>query len=672
MKFSPISIKRQAHFIKRGRPNPGTRIVVLGNGMVSAKFCEILVRLQLTATCSVTVIGDENEPAYDRIRLSSLVAQRDPSRLILHSREWYEENRIDLRTGLSVTRIDREQKHVITESGEIFPYDIVVAATGSRPFVPEPFAEADLPGVHVYRSIRDVQGIIAASSGKASAIIVGGGLLGLEAAEACISLGLSATVMERSAFLMPQQLNRPASERLDDIVRCQGIDIEYSKSSSSVTEENGELTITFADKTSATADMLILATGILPTTAYAEASGLRTGVRGGIVVDDFLRSSDPDVFAIGECALLHGKTYGLAAPGYAMASHLADFISGKKVESLAPPDLSTRLNMAGADVVSIGTPLEAGDPIEFVNGSSYRLICVDRNGRLEGALGVGAWPEAGEIQNLYLAKIRIPRKQLLTFAGTGKLSTASPAPTVAAWPESRIVCNCLSIRKGELMACMAKCGADPAKLASATGASTVCGSCQPLLQQLCDPTSVATRPVAFRPLIAVSILALLVVLVTIFMQPPAMASSVSSLAYRIDVLWRDTFVKQITGYTLLALCLVGLLLSLRKRLKWFRFGHFARWRVFHSVFGVVALVALFAHTGFHFGENLNFWLMFTFVGLNLLGAFAGIVAAVESKGATDLALRARRIRPMLTYAHLVLFWPLPALIIFHILSVYLY
>ena len=151
-----------------------------------------------------------------------------------------------------------------------------------------------------------------------------------------------------------------------------------------------------------------------------------------------------------------------------------------------------------------------------------------------------------------------------------------------------------------------------------------------------------------------------------------MADSVESWRYRVDQFWRDNVIKQITGYSLMGIFLIGLLLSLRKRFKWFRFGHFAYWRVFHTAFGVVALIALFIHTGFRFGHNLNFWLMFTFVALNLLGALAGIFAAIESKGTTKAALTARRFRPALTYLHLALFWPLPVLLTFHILSVYFY
>lgn len=664
------TIKPKARTFRLDKPKAGTRLVVLGNGMVGQKFCEHLVNQKLSLLCSVDVIGDEPQPAYDRIHLSDLAAHRDPSKLELKPREWFAQNGITLHSGLAATHIDRELKVVHTSGTEVFCYDILVIATGSRPFIPAPF-DTPIPGIHVYRTIRDMEGIIKDAEGKSSAMIIGGGLLGLEAAQVARDLGMEARVMERSSFLMPQQLNQPAAQRLDETVRGKGIKINYLKASKSLKQEaNGKLTVDFQDKTAATADMIMVATGIVPATDFAKDSGLEMGVRGGIIVDDFLTSSDPSIFAIGECALLHGRIYGLAAPGYSMASLLAEMIAGKTVESLPPPDLSTRLKMAGADVVSIGLPLEDGKTIEFSDDDSYRLICFGKDRRLVGALGVGEWPEAGEIQSLFLEKIRIPKKQLLAFAETGQLVVEQPS--LAAWPDERIVCNCLTVRKGEIMECMAKVGADPDLVAKGCGASTVCGSCRPLIEKLCNPEAQPSRPVAYRSLISVSAIALVATLITIFLTPPAMASSVESWWYKIDEIWRDNLIKQITGYSLLALCLIGLLLSLRKRFKWFRFGHFAKWRVFHAVFGVIALVVLFAHTGFRFGDNLNFWLMFSFVGLNLLGALAGIISALESKGSDALALKARRVRPVLTYAHFVLFWPLPALLVFHILSVYLY
>ena len=170
-------------------------------------------------------------------------------------------------------------------------------------------------------------------------------------------------------------------------------------------------------------------------------------------------------------------------------------------------------------------------------------------------------------------------------------------------------------------------------------------------------------------LLLASLLSLFLVSYSIAGPAAKMASSVESVWYQVDQLWRDNLLKQISGYSLMAVFLIGLLISLRKRLSWFKWGQFASWRFFHSAFGLISLGVLWAHTGFHFGANLNWWLMFVFVALNLLGAVAGIVAAMEARNNSE---RARRLRPILTKAHLLLFWPLPVLLTFHILSVYLY
>ncbi|MEM7385764.1 MAG: (2Fe-2S)-binding protein, partial [Verrucomicrobiota bacterium] len=244
---------------------------------------------------------------------------------------------------------------------------------------------------------------------------------------------------------------------------------------------------------------------------------------------------------------------------------------------------------------------------------------------------------------------------------------------IAGLPDSRIICNCLRISKGEILTCVSESGCGADGVADRTGASTVCGSCRPLIDQICGGGFPSRKSaVSFRSLLFVSIAALCVVLLTVMAPPVAMADSVESLRFRFDQFWRDPLVKQISGFSLLGIFLIGLLLSLRKRFAWFRIGRFAKWRFFHASFGLLALVALFFHTGFRFGHNLNFWLMFTFVGLNLLGAVAGVVTAIESSGVSSVALRARRFRPFLTYAHIILFWPLPVLLTFHILSVYLY
>lgn len=649
----------------------GSALVVVGNGMVGCKLCEELIQKGLHRRLHTTVIGADPLPAYDRIKLSTYVDHRDSSSLLLHDRDWYESNNITLRCGDPVTQIDRDLKTIVLSSGERLSYDTLILATGSRPFVP-PIEGTDLPNVFVYRTIADLDRIINEAEGQQSATVIGGGLLGLEAAQAAQKLGLSVSIAEQASFLMPRQLNATAASYLERFVENLGINVFIGNPISAIRRSGKSLTIQFSDETTLDTDLVIVSAGITPNSELAEAAGLQVGLTGGIVVDRQLETSDPDVIAIGECAMLDGRTYGLASPGFAMARHVAHRLQGTKTEPFTDPDLSTRLKMLGADVVTIGDPLTEGRQLEFCSDDCYRMLILGTGNVLRGGLGVGPWPESGRLQALYNSNAIIRDREQRYFTAEGLLSPQSTELAVAHWPETRLVCNCMSVTKGELVRCLAKCGPDPDLLATSTGASTVCGSCRPLVNEVCGNFQGKSKPIGVRSLLVISGIAFTVVLASILAPKPPMADSVTSWWYRVDIFWRDNIVKQVTGFSLLGLALGGLLFSLRKRFRWFRFGHFARWRVLHTLFGLAALVGLFAHTGFRFGHNLNFWLMFCFVGLSLLGACAGVVSALENSGVTRRALIARRWRPFLSYAHLVLFWPMPVLLTFHILSVYLY
>ncbi len=666
-KFQSLS---KARLPKKHKPVPkGTQLVIVGNGMVGAKFCEELVNLGLHTTLNIQVIGEEPRPAYNRVRLSTYVDNRSPDTLEILPTTWYEEHQISLTTGVRVESIQREEKTLKLSDDSSINYDILVLATGSRPFVP-PIPGLDHPSVFCYRTIEDLDQIIEHAAEKSSATVIGGGLLGIEAAQALTSLDLKAHIIERANFLMPQQLTETAGNLLRDQVEQQGIKVHTGIQNTQVSPNGNELNLTLDEKETITTDLVLVSAGIIPNSELAEAAELPTGVRGGIVVSDDLETDDPAIFAIGECALLHGRVYGLVAPGNMMAKHLASRLAGKKQSPLAPLDLSTRLKMLGVDVVTIGAPLQEGRRLEFSGDNNYRTLLLDRKGRLTGALAVGTWEENSRIHEAFLQGTRISRKQERYFTAEGIVFPGAKIEDPSLWAETRMVCNCTSTPKKEIMACLARCQNDPDRVASATGASTVCGSCRPLLEQLCGtiPSS-SVKKKSVTGLLAISIISLGLVGYALAAPPAQMASSVESFWHQVDQLWRDNILKQISGYTLTAIFVIGLLISMRKRLSWFKWGDFANWRFFHSAFGLTSLGLLWAHTGFHFGTNLNWWLMFVFVALNLLGAVAGILAALEAKNPTA---QARHLRPYLTKAHILLFWPLPILLTFHILSVYLY
>ena len=675
MKAAYRGIRKTQKASRRAPLPKGTHVVIVGHGMVADRFLEYLVKTKVFAQLSVTVIGDEPHRAYDRIRLSSYVDRQEADDLILQHSTFYEEHQINLLTGIRVSTINTDNKSLTTSDRQNIPYDTLVLATGSRPFVP-PFPGHNLPGVYLYRNLADLDQIISASQGKERAVIIGGGLLGLEAAQAVQKLGLEATIIERAEFLMPRQLNETAAQTLQREVEAQGIQFHLSQQNINLLPDGKKLVLKLDDESTHTFDLCVVSAGITPNSELAAEASIEVGLRGGVVVNEYLETNHPDVYAIGECALFHGRIWGLAAPGFTMAKHLAEYLDGNKLPPLAPPNLSTRLKMMGVEMVTVGDPLEPGRTLEFTDEEKgiYRLFSLDGKSGINGALAIGPWEEANLVQTLFQDEEIIKPAEEERFLASGSLKKeGEPSQAVTQWPDERIVCNCLQVTKGNLVDCLDTCKRDPELLARKTGASSVCGSCSPLLAKLCGSSnSVAAKPIATRSLLIVSALALIGGLLAIFSPAPAMADSVESSWYQFDKFWRNNFLKQVTGYSLMGIFLLGLLLSLRKHIRWFRIGHFARWRAFHAIFGLTSLVALFVHTGFRFGHNLNFWLMATFVALNLLGAIAGVASAIESRGTSEAALFARRIRPSLTYAHLVLFWPLPILLTFHILSVYLY
>ena len=504
--------------------------------------------------------------------------------------------------------------------------------------------------------------------------MLGGGLLGIEASGIFASKGVPTTIVHRSTFLMPHQLNAAAARTLEEKLNILGIDTLLGRETTSIIREEGRIKLTFSDGYTLITDAVAIAIGITPNSELAESCALNVGIGGGVIVDRKLRTSDPAIFAIGECARLNGQIYGLAAPGYTMAKALAQRLAGEKSPLLKELDRSTRLKLLGADVITIGNPLEDGIQFEFQDSHRYRILVLNRQHRIVGALGVGPWKQASLIQTLYLEQVKIPKRELIDFNSKGLLTRDDPLSTsVTQWPNNQLVCNCSKVTKGEILDSAQACSRNPDKVCQQTGAGTICGSCRPMVDSLCGHTTTASTPLTqSKPLFGLSVVALTITSIAILAPSPPMASSVESLWHKVDQLWRDPVIKQITGFTMVGLFLFGLTLSLRKRIASFKWGKFINWRYVHVGFGILSLIVLFAHTGFRFGHNLNFWLMLTFVCLNLLGALTGVAASLENHSRLRLALLARRLRPHLAYIHTILFWPLPVLIAFHIASAYVY
>ena len=465
------------------------KVVVVGNGMVGHHYVEQLVASETEA--QVTVIGGETRPAYDRVHLSEIFSGRTAEDLALTTRDHYKEIGVDAHFGDAVASIDRENKTVTTDSGRDFAYDKLVLATGSYPFVP-PVKGNDLEPCLVYRTIDDLGMIKAQAENSKVGVVVGGGLLGLECANAVKNLGLETHVVEFAPGLMGVQLDAGGSAMLRRKIEALGVHVHTSKATQ-VIEENSEgdtrLVMQFADGGSLGTDMIVFSAGIRPYDQLARDCGLKVGERGGIEVDYQCKTSDSDIFAIGECALFGGRIFGLVAPGYRMAEVAASQL-GSDSSGFQGADMSTKLKLLGVDVGSIGDAhgKEEGSVAYTFSDERidvYKRLIVSADGKkLLGAVLVGDCSDYDTLLQYFLNGIELPadpQTLILPY-------NAGDAPTLGAGalPDSATICSCHNVSKGDIINAMDNGACSLADVKSETAASTGCGGCAALLKNIVD------------------------------------------------------------------------------------------------------------------------------------------------------------------------------------------
>ncbi|HEX8677543.1 MAG TPA: FAD-dependent oxidoreductase, partial [Segetibacter sp.] len=371
------------------------KIVIIGNGMVGYKFCEKLVaKTNSNIVNSITVFGEEIRPAYDRVHLSEFFAGKTAEDLTMAPREWYADNNITLHLGDPVQSIDRENKTIHSFHGLSVSYDYLVLATGSAAFVPS-IPGVEKKGVFIYRTIEDLEMMKSHAKKAKTGAVIGGGLLGLEAAKAMLDLGVSDThVIEFAQRLMPRQIDDLGSNILRTKLEPLGLKIHTSKNTLEILGDDTISGMLFSDETHINVDMLVISAGIKPRDELAKLNGLEVGPRGGIVVNDHMETNDPYIFAIGECALYNGMIYGLVAPGYEMADVVATNLTGGD-KSFTGYDMSTKLKLIGVDVASFGDPFISTDDCRSVVFQDtvkgiYKRINVSKDGKyLLGGILVG-------------------------------------------------------------------------------------------------------------------------------------------------------------------------------------------------------------------------------------------------------------------------------------------
>lgn len=620
--------------------------------MVAHRFVERLAVLGGTERFAVTVIGEEPCPAYDRVRLTAWFDHCDERRLALCPPGWARELGVRVITGHRVASIDRVDRAVRTGNGYRIPYERLVLATGSSPFVP-PVEGIDREGVFVYRTVDDLERIRKRAADSRSAVVVGGGLLGIEAADALRRLYLDVVLVESGPSLMSRQLDVEAAALLEEQVRESGVRTIRGARMQRIEAAEGRLALSLDNEAeSLVTDVVVLAAGVRPRDELARAAGLEvTEGSGGIVVDDELRTADPAIHAIGECASHNGVVYGFVAPGFRMAETLAEIVAGRK-SRFAGYTPAVRLRLPEIDVWTLGDTAQRGVSLIWRGDGVYRRIVL-RDRRLVAAASVGPWQEIGIAQDLILEGRRIWPQQVQAFLRNGSFSSRPTRSPVSEWPASAVVCNCLEITRGELSAARARGCDTPATLALATGASTVCGSCRPLLRELAAD---ATTEVANRGLIAAAAVAAAAALAILGVSPWPPADSVETVGF-LDTLYRSGAWRQGTGFGALGLALLATGFSLRKRFRFFGSGDIARWRFVHGAVAALSALALIAHTGLRPGAGFNRLLMVAFL-------LAGVAGAAAAAGVGRRSVR------LMFWFHVLAVWPLPVLLAFHIIVSY--
>ncbi|EUK18218.1 nitrite reductase large subunit NirB [Commensalibacter papalotli (ex Servin-Garciduenas et al. 2014)] len=463
------------------------KLIIIGNGMVGHKFVDELYNKADQNQFDVTIFCAEPYVAYDRVHLSSYFSDYQASSLSLVPQGFYENHHVQLLLGEQAVSIDCQKKEVYGASGCIVPYDKLVIATGSNAYVP-PIPGADGKDCFVYRSLTDLDKIADCAKRSKVGAVVGGGLLGLEAAGALRKLRIETHVVEFAPILMCEQLDEMGGQLLRKKIEAMDITIHTHKNTKQIIDaEHGKI-MQFADGSSIAIDFIVFATGIRPNDALAKQSQLLIGQKGGIQINEYCQTSNPDIYAIGECAVWNSQIFGLVAPGYKMAQIAIDHLLGEDTAPFVGADMSAKLKLLGVDVGSIG---DAKGRTPSANSYIYldekqeiykRLIVSGDNKKLLGAVLVGDTSDYGNLLQLMLNQIDLPEHPdaLILPSYTG----SKPIIGVESLPDSAPICSCLDVTKGQIVAAIQAGCHTVDEIKATTKAGTGCGGCIPMVTQV--------------------------------------------------------------------------------------------------------------------------------------------------------------------------------------------
>lgn len=465
------------------------RIVVVGNGMVGHKFIETLLASS-QKEMEIITFSEEPRLAYDRVQLTSYLTGKTADDLALTTDDYYQQNGVKFVINEKVIRLDCAKNQILTDKGRIESYDKLILATGSYPFVP-PIPGNDQEHCHVYRTLEDLDAIEASSKESKTGVVIGGGLLGLEAANAVQNIGLNTHVVEFAPRLMAVQLDEGGGALLRRKIEDLGVSVHTEKATTEIIAgETSRYRMNFADGSHLETDMIVFSAGIRPQDTLAKGTEIQLGERGGIAINDQCQTSIDNVYAIGECALWQQQIFGLVAPGYQMAKVAASHILGERAE-FSGADMSTKLKLLGVDVASIGEvhgktegaqSYTYHDEIEQV----YKRLIISKDGKkIVGAVLVGDANAYGTLMQLKQNDMPLPEQPSVLILPNVKEDNSS-AMGVEALPDTAVICSCFDVTKGDIKQAVSVGCTSMSMLKETTNASTGCGGCSALAKQVLD------------------------------------------------------------------------------------------------------------------------------------------------------------------------------------------
>ncbi len=464
-------------------------LIVIGNGMVGHKFLELMIAKNSHHLWNIITFCEETRVAYDRVNLSSYFSGKTAADLSLVEPGLYQDHEIEIHIGDRVVSINRQEKTVTSANGLTVAYDKLVLATGSYPFVP-PIQGKDTQGTFVYRTIDDLDAMLAHAKNSQVGVVIGGGLLGLECANALKNMGLTTHVVEFAPRLMPVQVDDVGGSVLCDRIQELGVTIHTSKSTTEIVSIDGKVNkMVFADGSELATDMIVFSAGIRPRDDIARSAELEVGDRGGIMINEQCQTSDPDIYAIGECALYQNRIYGLVAPGYTMAAVAADILSDKHTSTFTGADMSTKLKLLGVDVASFGdafaktTGAKEISITDTAKGIYKKLVLNHDSSRLLGGILVGDAADYGTLVQFVQNGIALPPhpEDLLLPPREGK----AVGMGVESLPDTAQICSCNNVSKEQICTAIRENNfTDVASVKKCTKAGTGCGGCMPLVTDL--------------------------------------------------------------------------------------------------------------------------------------------------------------------------------------------